>query len=167
MDTEPISPRLRLPRLRQWYTKMLYVIVAIALWYFLGGLSSNELFDGLLRSVIIFVAFVVATRVFRGADETSGPRAWWRATAKPRAGFVLGSVLVLVMIIFGVNAYGVETMPKLLLYSGQDVFDAVSALLCALLAVFYFTCSIRLRGIARDARVEAERRAEEKRRAKP
>ncbi|HEX4443587.1 MAG TPA: hypothetical protein VHZ81_08450 [Galbitalea sp.] len=167
METEPISPRPRLPRLRQWYAKMLYVIVVIALWYFVGGLPSTQFLDGLLRSVIIFVAFIVASRVFRGTDETSEPRSWWRATAKPYAGFVVGSALALAVIIFCVNAYGVETMPKLVLYSGQDVFDAVSALFCAVLAVFYFTSSIRLRGIAREARAEAERSAHAARKAKP
>ena len=167
MDNEPIPARRRLPRLRQWYTKMLYIIVAFALWYFVGALPPTQFLDGLLRSVIIFVAFLVAARVFRGADESNEPRPWWRATARPRAGFVLGSVLALVVIIFCVNAYGVETMPKLVLYSGQDVFDAISALLCAVLAVFYFTSSIRLRGIARDARAEAERQALEKRRTNP
>jgi hypothetical protein len=137
---------------------MLYLIVVFCLWYFVGGLPPTDLLRGLLRSSLAFVLVLLATRVFRVREETNAPRPWWRATGRPLAGFVIGALFAVAVISLCANAYGFETDRKLRLYSGEDVFDAVSAVLAAALAVYYFTSSIRLRGIAREALREAERK---------
>jgi hypothetical protein len=159
MNTDPTSARPALLRIRQWYAKMLYIIAAIAIWYFGGGLPPTDFSRGILRSALVFVLFIVAARVFRSTAETDEqPRPWWRMTGRPLAGFVLGSVLAVAVIVLCLNAYGVETMRSLLLYAGEDVFDVVTAVLCAALAVLYFTSSARLRAIARAERREDERK---------
>lgn len=155
---QPKSPRRGVPRLRAWYTKMLYLIVVFALWLFVGGLPPTDFLRGVLRSGMVFLLVVLATRLFRSKDETNEPREWWRATGRPPAGFVLGSLFVVLTIVLAVSAYGYEATPKFRLYAGEDVFEALSAVLVAALAVFYFTSSVRLRGMLRDERREAERK---------
>ncbi|WP_025156339.1 hypothetical protein [Leifsonia aquatica] len=41
-------------------------------------------------SGIVLLLVLALTRVFRGENESDAPRAWWRMTARPAAGYVLG-----------------------------------------------------------------------------
>jgi hypothetical protein len=148
-----INPRSRLPRLRSWWAKLLYVIASLAIYYVVGGLAPTNLSRGILRSVIVVILVMAAVRVFRGAaEEGDEPRPWWRMTGGPLAGFILGGVLALTTIGLCLNAYGVESKTIERIFAGQDIYDAVTAVLVAALAVFYITSSVRLRAIAREER---------------
>lgn len=155
-------PRRGFPRLRAWYSKMLYLLVALGLWYFVSALLPTQLTEGIVRSTVVLIAVALATRIFRSKGETNEPRAWWRATGQPTAGFVLGVLFSLCAVALLINAYGVEQDEKYLLYPGQDVDDVYTGVIFIALAVFYFTSSVRLRGMIREERLEADRKRERK-----
>lgn len=147
-----------LPRLRRWYWKLVYIVVGVAIYYIGGGVAPTDASRGILRSVLLFLLVVLAARVFRSADEPGDePRPWWRMTGAPFAGFILGVVFGLGAIVFAISAYGLETVKAVRVFRSQEPIDIVSAVLFAALSVLYLTSSVRLRTMARDARLEAER----------
>jgi uncharacterized membrane protein YfcA len=158
MNTATPRTRTILPRLRRWYWKLLYVVVGVAIYYIGGGVPPTDTSRGILRSVLVFLLFLLAARVFRSVDEPGDePRPWWRMTGAPFAGFVLGVVFGLGAIVFAVSAYGVETVKAVRAFRSQEPIDIVSVVLFAALSVLYLTSSVRLRTMARDARLDAER----------
>lgn len=56
---------------------------------------------GPVAGIVCYMAFlsawiVIGVRAFRGEDEsTHAPRAWWRMTNKPTAGFVIAALLTI------------------------------------------------------------------------
>jgi uncharacterized membrane protein YfcA len=151
--------RGRLLRLRSWYAKLAYVIVAIAIYYLSGYLAPTDNSRGILRSCLVFVLVLLAVRVFRGATETGDePRPWWRMTGRPPAGFVLCAVTGLVAIALILYTVGVENEPMFRHLLSQEPYVVVTAILFAALAVLYGTSSARLRAIARAERLEEERK---------
>jgi uncharacterized membrane protein YfcA len=150
--------RRGLPRLRSWYVKLAYIVVAIAIYYLGGGLAPTDNSRGILRSVIVFLLVLLAARVFRGATEFGNqPRPWWRMSGAPMAGFVLGTILGLATIGLGLYGIGLSTESVVREFRSQGPYVAVSAVLFAILAVLYLTSSVRLRGFDREARLEAQR----------
>jgi hypothetical protein len=99
----------------------------------------------IVQPILLTAAVVFGARVFRGPDEDlAAPRAWWRATSRPAAGFWVGSVFVVVSFIDG-------------LLFGNGTAAAVSHLLQVIssiaIAAFYANSSIQLvrsRRIARE-----------------
>ena len=86
------------------------------------------------------VLLVVAVRTFRGRDEpVDPPRRWWRMTAKPTAGYVLGVLAVLTLINLRDLGY-----PASLTRVGGPVIVWTSAVLSLLAGIAYLNSSIRL-----------------------
>jgi hypothetical protein len=75
--------------------KVAYVVGATVVGVFLVLLLVSSPLPDELVAAAYFVAWVaVGVRVFRGAGEqVEAPRAWWRMTSRPTAGFVLAAVL--------------------------------------------------------------------------
>ncbi|POH64636.1 hypothetical protein C3B61_12160 [Cryobacterium zongtaii] len=97
---------------------------------------TNPIFavEGILLYLLLYFGGV---RSFRGADEpVEPPRAWWRMTSRPRAGFVVGSLLVLSVANW---MFSVAT-------GATDVALAgvLGVIADALLAFLYFRSSVRL-----------------------
>jgi uncharacterized membrane protein YfcA len=156
MTTEP-TPLTRIPRLRLWYAKMLYVIAAIIIYYLGGGLAPTDNSRGILRSALLLVLVLLAARLFRTAAEPDAPRPLWRMTGRPTAGFVLGIVLAIFAIGFIGIASQVGTSAAFASLRSQQASTVAATVVFIALAVLYITSSIRLVGIAREARVEAAR----------
>jgi hypothetical protein len=119
--------------------KASYVVVAyvIALTVLLAvGLTAGMLAATIAWSVLLLIAVAVAVRSFRGEGESKdAPRAWWRMTARPTAGFVFTAVFLLQAIYLAVQA-NTEVSP------GSFYFLAVLNLV---IAAFFIYSSIRLR----------------------
>lgn len=78
--------------LKRW--KALYIVGGGAVAFGLGWLLSFvpvESISNVLATLIFFAWAYGATRIFRGSEElVITPRPWWRMTARPTAGFLLG-----------------------------------------------------------------------------
>lgn len=82
------------------------------------------------------------TRVFRGENEAIGPpRKWWRMTAEPTSGFVMGAL-------FGSS---VVATPRLF---GFDVQYVPFLVVNVIIAISFFASSIHLAMRKRSSRVE-------------
>ena len=157
MNTPPTPQRRRLPRLREWYWKLAYVIVAISIYYLSGALASTDNARGILRSALVFVLVLLAARVFRGASEPGDEaRPWWRMTGRPLAGWVLGSICALLALALVLYTYGLETEKIVRAFRPQEPYVIVTAVVFAALAVLYLTSSARLRSQEIRARVAEE-----------
>jgi hypothetical protein len=87
-------------RLTRWWTKLgLLVVYLLATGLnvsLLGALEAPPLVRFAYGLVVNTLFIIVAVRVSRGAGEPVVPRRpWWRATARPTAGFVLGGLALL------------------------------------------------------------------------
>ncbi|WP_291038125.1 hypothetical protein [Herbiconiux sp.] len=127
-------------RIRKTGWKVLYVIAGSVV---IG--SVNQLIAALhvvqpvseILSLLLFFAFVLlGARSFRGAGEAiEPPRVWWRMTARPTAGFVIGTV--------GVIFVGFAAMVLVLQPNEHVVTNVVSGISYAVVAVVYIHSSIR------------------------
>jgi heme O synthase-like polyprenyltransferase len=124
--------------------KIIYIVGVFALILvlnvFLFARFLNPTFDVLVVAILNVAYVVVGVRTFRGADENrTDPRPWWRATARPAAGFWIGGLLAVLAFISGVGAFGSDP---------ENAFiPAVACLSYALLATFYLHSSVRLQGM--------------------
>ena len=78
--------------------KIIYVVGVYALLLVLNIFVFmrlvNPTIDVLIVAILNIAYVVVGVRTFRGATENrEDPRAWWRATARPAAGFWIGAGL--------------------------------------------------------------------------
>lgn len=72
------------------------LVVVNAVFFRLLGLVLPDLVVYILTEPFWLVAVVSLARSFRGAGEAvQPPRAWWRLTARPLAGFLLGAMYAL------------------------------------------------------------------------
>ena len=86
-------------RIRKTRWKLVYIVSGVLLGGF-AGLALAPAFSPAVYAVGANVFFLLlylgGVRSFRGPGEPlKPPRAWWRMTSRPRAGFVVGSLLVL------------------------------------------------------------------------
>jgi hypothetical protein len=128
-------------RIRKKRWKFVYIIVGYGLLYFANQLilllSVPKPIAGVLSGLLFFAFVFGGVRSFRGRREpVLPPRTWWRATARPKAGFVLGSVLLIGV---ALNVLYTISQPAELL--STNIVDAMSNLI---LAFFYLNSSIRL-----------------------
>lgn len=96
-----------------------------------------------LIAAIGFVLMVgIGVRVFRGDDEpVAPPRAWWRMTARPFAGFLLAAYFV---------ADGLLARPTV-----SSGFDVVGTVLMLLVAAAYVGSSVTLLVLRSQGRAPA------------
>lgn len=122
--------------------KVIYVVGAfgliLALNFFVIDRLVNPSLDVLIVAVLNIAYVLVGTRSFRGVGENrEDPRPWWRATARPAAGFWLGGVLAILAFISCVGALASKP---------ENAFTpAVACISYALLASYYLRSSYRLR----------------------
>lgn len=121
--------------------KILYIVGAFALVLVLNGLFIspyiNATFDVLIVAVLNIAYVLVGVRTFRGGDENrDDPRPWWRATARPAAGFWLGGALSVLAFISGVGA--LSSRPE------NAFVPTVACIAYAALAAYYLHSSYRL-----------------------
>jgi hypothetical protein len=155
MTNQPTDARAL--RIRPWYLKLAYVVVAAVLVYLAPAIPVGPSGAGILRSVLAFVLILLGARVFRGAGEDVAPaRPWWRMTAAVPSGIVLGSLFTLVAVFSAAGYAGItaSTLPH------KDTVDLaallVNAALSAVLAYLYFGSSRRIVLARReDARAKA------------
>jgi hypothetical protein len=86
-------------RIRKTRWKLTYILVGLLLAGFNGLVLSPALppvASALGANLLGLLLYLGGARSFRGPGEpVKPPRAWWRMTSRPRAGFVIGSLLVL------------------------------------------------------------------------
>jgi hypothetical protein len=129
-------------RLRKTRWKVAYIVVGVvsvlAIEIVIRPLMfPNPMYAVVANSLTVLLYFG-GVRSFRGLGEPiEPPRAWWRMTSRPRAGYIIGTLLVLN------SANGVvvaATGPP------QLIFDVVLGVVVdASLAFLYFRSSTRLR----------------------
>lgn len=79
--------------------KITFFAVGIAVTLNLGlsvGIAADGAIGIIVSSILLVGLLVIAGRTFRGASEPIvPPRAWWRLTAGPVAGFVIAGLFAL------------------------------------------------------------------------
>jgi hypothetical protein len=98
----------------------------------------NPTIDVLIVAILNFAYVLVGVRLFRGSTENrEDPRAWWRATAGPAAGFWIGAGLAV--------ASGISLLGALASKAENSFVPAVSCVGFGAMAVFYLHSSYKLR----------------------
>ena len=119
-----------------WFVPVDFAPLAMELFYVASGLALTYL----------------ATRVFRVREEPQVPaRAWWRATGRPAAGFVIAGVVVVSTFLSAVRFVPGADNPVALL---------ASYLPLAVVAGFFVHSSIRLLTIPRSPGLLPTRRSD-------
>ncbi|WP_285116034.1 hypothetical protein [Leifsonia sp. fls2-241-R2A-40a] len=126
--------------------KISYIVGAFALILILNvfvfARLVNPTFDVMIVALLNIAYVIIGVRTFRGADENrTDPRPWWRATARPAAGYWIGAGLAVAAFISCVGALASD--PE------NAVIPAVACISYAVLAAFYLNSSIRLHGMDR------------------
>ena len=122
--------------------KIIYIIGGYALLLVLNVFIFQQLvnptFDVIIVAVLNIAFVVTGVRTFRGAEENrEDPRAWWRATAKPTAGFWIGSGLAV--------AAGISLLGALASNPADAFIPALACVVYGAFAAFYLHSSYRLR----------------------
>jgi hypothetical protein len=122
--------------------KIIYIVGGYGLLLVLNLFVFLRLVTPALDVVIVAilnVAYVfIGVRIFRGIEENrEDPRAWWRATARPTAGWWLGAGLAVLA--------GISLLGALASKPGDAFVPAMACLVYAALAAFYLHSSYRLR----------------------
>lgn len=128
-------------RIRKTRWKVIYIVCG----FLLAGFNPLALAPMLppfvaavSQAVLLMLLWLGGVRSFRGPGEPiKPPRAWWRMTSRPRAGFVVGSQHVL----FFVNNILIAVFGP----SNFTLACALGALIYGPLAFLFFRSSIRLR----------------------
>jgi len=124
--------------------KITYIIGGYALLLVLNVFVFQQFVNATIDVMIVAVlntAYVlIGVRIFRGADENrQDPRAWWRATARPAAGFWIGAGLAV--------AAGISLLGALASDPEDSFVPAVAFVVYAVFAAFYLHSSFRLRAL--------------------
>lgn len=104
----------------------------------------SQLVEIIVVLVLNFAYVFIGVRTFRGPNEdVKAPRAWWRATSKPLAGFIIGGVAAFAALISLLGA--LASPPE------RSGLAAVACVGWAILAAFYLNSSFRLRALDQPA----------------
>lgn len=129
-------------RLRKTRWKIAYILVGVvslvAIEIVIRPLMvPNSMYAVVANSLTVLLYFG-GVRSFRGLGEhIEPPRAWWRMTSRPRAGYIIGTLLVL----NSANGVVVANTER-----PELMFDVVLGVVVdASLAFLYFRSSTRLR----------------------
>lgn len=100
----------------------------------------NPTIDVMIVALLNVAYVAIGVRTFRGAGENrTDPRPWWRATARPAAGYWIGGGLAAAAFVSGVGA--LASRPE------NSFVPTVACLSYALIAAFYLHSSYRLRSM--------------------
>ncbi|MGV8858341.1 hypothetical protein [Rhodoglobus sp.] len=131
-------------RIVAWWAKLAfyctYLISGRLLFFVLDSAGAPPAASLVCGVAFSSLAFVVGVRTFRGAAEPlAAPRPWWRATARPPAGFILG-MLTTILALNEVWLLVVETP------HGPFALAAsiISLLQTLLVTGYFFNSSVRL-----------------------
>jgi hypothetical protein len=139
------------------WLKLLAIVVAfglrlIILWFI--PLDFAPLAISLFAAASGLALIYGATRVFRVREEPLvAPRAWWRATGRPTAGFVIAAYIVFSVLVTYIRA----ALDGATLHAVDLVLTGLST---GLLAAFYLNSSIRLLRSPRDQSLLPTRRSD-------
>ena len=131
-------------RITTTINKVIYILVGEAVVLALNSIVIYNLVPTVLDLVAVFVlnfAYVfIGVRTFRGpGEDVAAPRAWWRATSRPFAGFIIGGIASVLALIPLLGA--LASPPE------QSGTAAVVCLGWSLLAAYYLSSSFRLRAL--------------------
>jgi len=117
-------------------------VVEVLLALLLFALGVPDVAVPFLAAVGLVAMVVVGVRVFRGDDEpVAPPRAWWRMTARPFAGFLLAAYFV---------ADGVLARSSV-----SGAFDVLGTVVMVLVAAAYLGSSVTLLVLRSQGRAPA------------
>ena len=117
-------------------------VVEVLLALLLFALGVPDVAVPFLAAVGLVAMVVVGVRVFRGDDEpVAPPRAWWRMTARPFAGFLLAAYFV---------ADGLLARPTV-----SSGFDVAGTVVMLLVAAAYVGSSVTLLVLRAQGRAPA------------
>ena len=131
-----------LMRVRNGASKSAFVVAGYALALVIGLVIESSTGSGwgvVVSSWIVLLLVLVLTRLFRGENESDAPRAWWRMTASPTAGYVLSGL-------FAFSVIGSIASSAVVLGSW------VSGIVSLVIAIAYLNSSIRLSRTGVDQR---------------
>ena len=135
-------------RLTAWWAKLglfvAYLVAGRAGFFLLESVGAPIVVPLIFGLVVSSLFFVLAVRVSRGVHEPRIPRRpWWRATARPTAGFVIGGLAVLFA--------GSELRQYLFVEPPGDPLEFVvimfGILQVLLIAAYLINSSVRLRAL--------------------
>lgn len=118
---------------KRWKAAYIALLTLLIFDVSFSTVPSSEVFGTIIVNLLILAGVFLGTRIFRGKNELLlAPRPWWRMTARPKAGFLLG-------------AYWALGLIPLLAPGSSPVAWLINAAVNILLAVFYVRSSILLR----------------------
>jgi hypothetical protein len=87
-------------RLRKTRWKVAYILIGVislaAIEIVIQPLMISNPMSAVVAKSLTVLLYLGGARSFRGLGEPiEPPRAWWRMTSRPRAGYIIGSLLVL------------------------------------------------------------------------
>jgi hypothetical protein len=131
-------------RITTTINKVIYILAGEGILLALNSLIIYNLVPPVIDLVAVFVLnflyVFIGVRTFRGpGEDVAAPRAWWRATARPFAGFIIGGIASVLALISLLGA--LASSPE------QSGTAAVVCVGWALLAAFYLNSSFRLRAL--------------------
>ena len=134
------------PRITTAQAKVGYVVAATLIGFLLSLLLFALGLPDAVVPLIAAIGFVlmigIGVRVFRGDDEpVEPPRAWWRMTARPFAGFLLAAYFV---------ADGLLARPTV-----SSGFDVAGTVLMLIVAAAYVGSSVTLLVLRSQGRAPA------------
>ena len=121
-------------RVRNGSTKAMLVVLGYAVSLVVAltiGITTSTGWGVLASGVSVLAFALVFARLFRGENESDGPRPWWRMTAYPPAGYVLAGWFLL-QTVGAISA------------AGTGPAGLVSAVVSLGLAIAYLVSAIRL-----------------------
>ena len=120
-------------------TKITYFVAGVALVLTVGsaaGIALGGVAGIAINSILLVALFGVASRTFRGTGEPIvPPRAWWRLTAGPVAGFVIAGLFVVSGVGSAISGSGPDS---------SAVLTVSTVLSDGAVAAAYLNSSIRL-----------------------
>lgn len=122
--------------------KIIYIIggygLLLVLNVFVFQRLVNPTIDVLIVAILNVAYVAIGVRTFRGIEENrEDPRVWWRATARPAAGFWIGGGLAV--------AAGIALLGALASKPADAFVPTVACVVYAALSAFYLHSSYRLR----------------------
>ncbi len=133
-------------RIIRWELKLLYVIGALFVGWFVVGAGMRaigipDVAVSIVGTIIEVAALLLGARIFRGRGEPiAPPRAWWRMTARPALSRRLGVLFLVPAVVglFGVAAFPLEWSP------GELASAIMSVIEFSVVAALYLNSAVRL-----------------------